>query len=474
MAITFDSEGPTAHICAWSALVRVENRSDVFRRAILHILDTVAVAVAGRHAPQVQKLAQFHDASIAVDGASLAFGADRTFEASTAALLNGAAAHALDYDDQSYSVYGHTSAVVLPAAIAVAQENHNTGRDLVLAFLIGTEVAGKIGRALNPSHFHRGWHSTGTLGVLGATVACARLLGLDAETTSHAVGLAAVRAGGLRANNPTMAKAFQAGQAAQAGVLSAKMARAGVTASQSVLESPVGLAAVYNHGESVDFSVCDLLADPWEILDPGLMIKRYPACSSMATVLDGTRQLMMSGLEIDDIQSIRCSVTPLVSESMSRELPTTGYAGKFSLPFCLASFLIHGKLDLDSFRDEQLKDAQFRRLADRIVVEVDSTGGWAPDDGPEAASISVELVGGHRLSVRQELPDWGYSATLSEPELMEKVRYCLDRTLSGADATELTIALLALDEHTSLDFLMRPNWWPHPQSSQHSASELGR
>lgn len=447
--------GPTAQLSTWIERVSLEDAL-VLERAKLHILDTLAVAIAGGGAPQVRALAQFHDASMAVDGSSVALGVDRPVEASVAALINGAAAHALDFDDQSYRVYGHTSAVVLPAALALAQENSNTGADLIAAFVVATEAVSKIGRALNPSHFHRGWHSTGTLGALAAAVACSKLLRLDARETSHALGLAAVRSGGLRANNPTMAKAFQAGQAAQAGVVAAKLAAAGVTACTSVLEAPTGYAAVFNHGDPPDFSALDALGDPWEIVEPGLMVKRYPACSSIATIIDAMGSFLSSGVRANDIEGIHCQVTPLANESMSRALPETGYAGKFSIPFCLASYIRFGRLDLDSFSDDVLHDSRFRKLAACVTVDVDTERGWAPDSGPEGVQLSLMGREGSQLSVRQDLPAWGYGDRLSGSQVLDKVRYCLNRTLCEGESERLVGELLELERRTSLDFLIGP------------------
>lgn len=457
MSNSFRQSEPTAQVCTW--IEHADPCDDrLLERAKLHILDTFAVAVAGRGTRQVRALARFHDASMAVCGHSLAMGLDRRVEASVAALLTGASAHALDFDDQSYRIYGHSSAVVLPAALALAEENGNTGSELLAAFVVATEAVSKIGRALNPAHFRRGWHSTGTLGAFGAVVACSKLLNLNADETAHALGLAAVRSGGIRANNPTMAKAFQAGQAAQAGVIAAKLAASGVTACTSVLEAHAGYAAVYNHGDAPDFSVFHLLGDPWEIVEPGLMVKQYPACSSIATIIDAMASLLNSGVRASDIEGIHCEVTPLASASMSTSLPPTGYAGKFSIPFCLSSYILHGRLDLDSFGDNVLGESEFRRLGECVTVEVDSSRGWAPASGPEGALLSVKLNDGRRLSVRQDLPLWGYGDRLSDSQVIEKAEYCLSRTLRQAESEFLVEELLELEGRRSLDFLGRISW----------------
>jgi len=451
--------GRTAQLSDWVEHVRlVDGATAVASLAKLHILDTFAVAVAGMNTAQVSTIASFLDEGIAPNGASLGLGSPRYLEASSAALINGVAAHSLDFDDQSYRVYGHTSTVVLPALLALAQENGNSGSELITAFLVGTEAASKIGRVMNPSHFQRGWHSTGTLGALGAAVGCARLLGLGAIKVSHALGLAAVRSGGLRANNPTMAKAYQAGQAAQAAVISAKLAAAGMTACESILEAPTGFGAVYNYPDSLDFSSFDSLGKPWEVAEPGMVIKRYPACSSMATALDAMGALLDTEFATEDIEKIECVVTPLTAESMSVSLPETGYAGKFSIPFCLASLALYGKVELDSFDDAVLLDEQFRAIADRVTIRVDESDGWAPEKGPEAVTLTLTLRGGRQVSERRSVPTWGCGATLAVPDILAKAKYCFSRSLGANDTEFLSNKFRSLESESSLDFLRLPDW----------------
>jgi 2-methylcitrate dehydratase PrpD len=217
---------------------------DAARRAIL---DCLGVMLAGSIDPPariVQRVAE------AEGGAPLAtvVGTGRRTGATWAALANGTAAHALDFDDTNFAMMGHPSAPVLAAALAAGELALADGRALVHAFLLGFEVETTLAEVLNPAHYHHGWHATCTLGTIGAAAAAARLLGLDAAQTRMAIAVAASQSSGLKENFGTMTKPFHAGHAARSGVLSALLAREGWTASEQALEGPQGFLAVLGAG----------------------------------------------------------------------------------------------------------------------------------------------------------------------------------------------------------------------------------
>ena len=215
------------------------------RRAIL---DCLGVMLAGSVEPPariIQRIAEMEG------GTPLAtvVGTGRRTGATWAALANGTAAHALDYDDTNFAMMGHPSAPVLSAALAVGELALADGRSLVHAFLLGFEVETTLAEVVNPPHYYRGWHATCTLGTLGAAAAAAHLLGLDAAQTRVALAVAASQASGLKENFGTMTKPFHAGHAARSGVLAALMAREGWTASEQALEGPQGFFAVLGAGD---------------------------------------------------------------------------------------------------------------------------------------------------------------------------------------------------------------------------------
>jgi 2-methylcitrate dehydratase PrpD len=207
---------------------------DAARRAILDCLGVMLAGSIESAARILQQVAQ-------VEGGlplCTVVGTGRRTGSVWAALCNGTAAHALDFDDTNFALMGHPSAPVLAAALAAGELALADGRAVVHAFLLGFEVETTLAEVINPAHYEHGWHATCTLGTLGAAAAAARLLGLDGAQTRHALAVAASQSSGLKENFGTMTKPFHAGHAARSGVLSALMAREGWTASEHALEGP--------------------------------------------------------------------------------------------------------------------------------------------------------------------------------------------------------------------------------------------
>src|SRR4051812_42815269 len=201
------------------------------------------------------------------------FGTSLRRSAADAALTNGTAAHALDYDDMCFVSLAHPSAPLVAAALAAAEVAGAPGRAVLDAYIVGFELEGRLGRAMNPRHYQRGWHCTATLGTIGAAAAASRLLGLDVGATGHALAIAASEASGLKENFGTMVKPLHAGLAARNGVVAAQLARAGMTASAAAIDGPQGfLAALDSERPSLDPFTADL-GVRWEIVDTGITVK---------------------------------------------------------------------------------------------------------------------------------------------------------------------------------------------------------
>src|SRR5207244_9016949 len=176
----------------------------------------------------------------------------------SAALVNGAIGHALDYDDVNLPMPGHPSVAILPGRLALAEQRHSTGREVIAAFVAGYETACRIGMALRPGHYNLGFHATGTVGAVGAAAACARLLGLDTAATAQALGVAGTQAAGLKSQSGTMCKPFHAGKAAHNGLLAARLAARGFSSRTDIVECVQGFALT--HGP--DFAPAAALATP--------------------------------------------------------------------------------------------------------------------------------------------------------------------------------------------------------------------
>src|SRR2546423_5473388 len=198
-----------------------------------------------------------------------------------AALFNGTVAHALDFDDTNHPAYAHPTAVIAPALFALAPRVGASGAALIDAYVVGFEFFGKLGRALNTQHYRRGWHTTGSFGALAAAAASARLLGLDEQRTTMALGIAASSASGLRASFGSMTKPLHAGQAARNGVLAALLAEAGFTASDEAIEHRYGYLGVFNDQLPIDPAPLAAMGQGLEILtEHGLALKPYAACGA--------------------------------------------------------------------------------------------------------------------------------------------------------------------------------------------------
>ncbi|HLS87702.1 MAG TPA: MmgE/PrpD family protein, partial [Burkholderiales bacterium] len=246
-----------------------------------------------------------------------------------AALVNGIASHVLDYDDTHLKTIIHPAGPVASALLAVAESRGIPGRDLVTALLIGIEVECRIGNAVYPEHYDRGWHITGTAGVFGAAAATGWLLRLNPQRMAWALGLAASQAAGLREMFGTMTKSFHPGRAAQNGALSAFLAQAGFDSSERAIEAPRGFARVLSDRQDYD-EITEGLGERWEA---ALNSYKPFACGIVIhPTIDGCRQLREAlGADVGSIASVELEVHPLVLELTGKKAPRTGLETKFSV-----------------------------------------------------------------------------------------------------------------------------------------------
>jgi 2-methylcitrate dehydratase PrpD len=280
-----------------------------------------------------------------------------------AAFINGVAGHALDFDDTLASMRGHPSVTTVPVAFALGESRRASGIEVLTALALGLEVAGKLGKAFGHGHYLRGWHSTATIGAFAATAVAARLLGQDVSTLCNAWGLAAAQAGGLVRNFGTMAKPFQAGHAARAGITSAQLAAAGMTADSHVFEGKNSFLEIYAaDGVALAESVAQL-GVRWEAIDPGLNVKRWPCCYCSHRAIGGLIEMMRDhAIGADDVQSVSVGFPPGSDEPLIHSDPKTGLEGKFSIEYPLAALLLDARLTPHSFTDEMVARPAVRAL----------------------------------------------------------------------------------------------------------------
>ncbi|MET0742578.1 MAG: MmgE/PrpD family protein [Microvirga sp.] len=336
--------------------------------ARLAILDTVGVTLAGSSEDCVRIVARAAGLS---PGVASVFGTDRRAGILDAALVNGTASHALDFDDCSNTMGGHPSAPIVPALWALAERDGLGGRAFLEAYVAGFEVETMIGRAVNFHHYEKGWHPTATLGTFGAAAACSRLLGLDAEAFARALAIAASMASGLKANFGTMTKPFHVGHCSRNGLFAALLAAEGQSAKPGALEDPQGFLNVYNGAGSYDTTrLTEGFADPYDLVEPGVAFKRHPCCASTHPALDALLAIMADhGLQADDIASVRSWTHPRRLRHTNRPDPRSGLDGKFSVQYVLARAALEGSVRLDCFTDAAVRDPTVRAFMARIHAE---------------------------------------------------------------------------------------------------------
>jgi 2-methylcitrate dehydratase PrpD len=263
---------------------------------------------------------------------------------------------------------GHPTVPLWPAVLALAEEQHRTGADALTAYIVGQEIQARIGAALGPEHYAKGWHQTSTVGVFGAAAAASWLLGLDAQRFGNAIGIAASSSSGLKANFGTMTKPLHAGQAAERGLLAARLAALGFTANSDAIGANQGLAQAAGNGH-LDVDRLDRYDGTWLILRT--LFKYHAACYLTHAGIEATLSLMPS-TTVDDIRAITLFVNPSIRDVCDIEHPTTGLEAKFSLRATQA-FAVHGvnTTDIASFDDVVVAEPEIQAFLDRVVIEAD-------------------------------------------------------------------------------------------------------
>lgn len=322
-----------------------------------------------------------------------------------AALVNGTAAHALDFDNGSNTMGGHVSATVVPALIAAAEAHGGNGRDLLLAHTAGFETGTRIGRGVNFHHYEKGWHPTSTLGTFAVVAACASLLKLDAGQTATALAIGASLASGIKANFGTMTKPLHVGHCARNGLTAVLLSRGGYTASPHAFEHKQGFFSVYNGEGHYDADrILEHWADPLDIVQPGAGYKEYPCCAATHAALDATFALMREHGPIApaSIAKVETWTPARRLAHTNRPDPRSNLDAKFSVQYCVARALLDGKIVIGQFEGDACHDPAAHALMQRVHSETHRPGQFAADNH-FGAEIAVTLTDGRRLCSRVDI-----------------------------------------------------------------------
>ena len=414
---------------------------EAVRIARLGFIDCIGTMIAGRREECVRIM---KEVLAPADGpATLTFGKEKS-TAPEAAWINGTAAHALDYDD--VGLRGHPSTVLVPAILAEAETLGASGADMIVAYVAGYETWAELFRRDSGLLHRKGWHPTGLYGAVGAAAACASLRRLDADKTAQAIALGASQAGGLMANFGTMTKPFHAGKAAHAGIMAARLAEAGFTASPDALEHPQGFLHAISPEGNEDRTSEAKPGEEWAILKHGIGIKKYPTCYCTHRAIDCVLDLVNEHpVKADDVKRITVDISDYFATVLRNHEPDTGLAAKFSMEFAMASGVIAKRVGLRELTDEFVQRPDVQALMRK--VEIRTTDKYDPElsGGAPADQVKIELASGKTLEGEPVKRATGHATRpLTEAQIYDKFADCLDAGASDIPAEVLFKRLTAI------------------------------
>lgn len=414
---------------------------DLAERAFV---DTVGVALAAAGDSTVTTLLDGLGADLR-GGPSAVWVRDLAGDSRTAALVNGACAHALDFDDVDDQTIAHVSAVLVPAVLALGEEFGSSGQSVLESYWVGLAVSRALAAALDiDSHYQAGWHSTGTIGTVAAAAAGIRLCGLPVGQARHTLGIAGSLAAGSRQSFGTMTKPLHAGVAAANAVLATRLGAGGFTADTSQLEGPLGYLALH------DAAPGERRVDPGQMADPHLNVKLHACCYYIHAAADAMIELAGGGLQADDVARVTVTGPPDGFAALIHHRPLTGLQGKFSMEYAMAACLLDHSLGLTAFTDEAVNRPEAQALLERVELEVSVTPPVGPPEWQWGyAVVRVETTDGQRHVIRVDRPRGHASRPIEEADLRAKFDDCLAH--GGFERDEsLYPALRKLRDVTSL------------------------
>jgi 2-methylcitrate dehydratase PrpD len=422
------------------------------------IIDGLGVILAGSAARGTTIVRDYVRAGKEVGEATVLGGETFSCRAASAALVNGTAGHALDFDDTQLSsspdrIFGlltHPTIPPLAASLAVGERLGVSGRQFLEAYLVGFEVECKMAEAINPTHYQNGFHSSGTFGTFGAMVSAAKLLGLDAESLGNALAIASSMSSGIRLNFGTMTKPLHVGRAAQNGVIAAELAAAGHTGGKEALDSPWGYFRVFTLGAGFDANqIVGALGNPPSIVSPGVSLKPYPCGSLGHPSMDAMLKLVLThDVKPEQVKAIRFRAGSNILNPLRYPIARTELEAKFCPAFMMSSLVLRRKAGIHEFTDEFVQSAPVQQMMQKVttvrdqaieargfdrmrsIIEVDLTDGRTlvqeADEryrgGPEKPFTREELHGKFTDCASLVLQPHAIGATLDQLESLEQVR----------------------------------------------------
>ena len=406
----------------------VDIPDEVQRTAERAFVDTVGVTLPGIAEPAGRKTRVVF-ASERGGPASILGTIDAT-SVPDAALVNGTAGHALDYDDVTWGVW-HPSVTLVAPILAVGEREGASGADALTAFAVGFEIQCYLAEALLPSHYERGWHATATFGTVGAAAATVSLLDLDETVARNALSVAASMPAGLKYNFGTMTKPLHAGLAARSGVTAALLAAEGFTGADGALGTDRGFCDLYSGSDgpmSVDPATLD---GSWALLEHGLQVKKYPCCYFTHPGIAATQQLVKTyGIEPADVETVTVTASQGAADALHYPNPETGLEAKFSMEYAIALAFARDQIGLEAFENDAISDPVIEAVRKRVDFTINPELAY----NPYQTMVSVETTAGDRHARTQDKPPGTPENPLSDAELRAKFDAATDHAPSGIDA----------------------------------------
>src|SRR6266702_3179325 len=425
------------------------------------ILDGLGLALAGSRA-ETGTIGRQYLKNMGVCGgqATIAGSALKT-SPRFAAFVNGVSIHADDFDDTQLSaakdrVYGllvHPTVPVLPAILALSAQRNISGKEFMLAYHLGVEVECKIAEAISPRHYQDGFHSTGTCGAFGSAAASAKLLRFDLSKTLNAFGLAASQSGGLRENFGTMTKPFQAGHAAESGVVSADLVALGWDAAEQILEAERGFFHAFG-GTFDPGAIMNRLGRPWTFASPGISLKPYPSGSlTHPAMTELARLIAANNIQAAQVEKVDVGANHNMTTTLLHHQPKTGLEAKFSMEFCLPILLLRGKASLGEFTDQIVQSAEVHDMIRKINFYVDPEAESAGFD-KMTSILKIHLKDGRMITGRADFAKGSPANPMTFEEAATKFRGCAEYAGCSKSKAEKIISLLrTLDSVPDVDVL---------------------
>jgi 2-methylcitrate dehydratase PrpD len=456
------------NVTAKLARLAIDTRFEALPRAVteiakLRILDTIGIMLAGAHHPSTLISIDLVEHLGGNPAASLLGRAART-SAPLAGYVNGVAAAALEFDDLTKGVDSHLSSSIVPGALVVAEEFNLSGREFIASFVVGFEIAARVGRGLAPWLIDRGWHPNGVTGALGVAATSANLMRLDLTQTQMAIGIAASEASGVRRNVGSMGKAFHVGHGVRNGIFAAQLAKRGFQVHPDIIAGEgteghgrYGFADTYaGVGNYRVHKMIDAIGVDWELTQDRTLVRLYPCSTAPGPAIDAMIDLTKKhDLRAHQIKHVTWETTPRCWEIAPYAAATDSFTAKFCLPYIMAVALIDRKAGIEQFKDGRVNQADVQHLAKRVSISVPEdfkrhTGAAWGENGVNwgEARLIVELTDGQVLRIARSFARGWPEDPAGWDDLADKYRECADGVLHRSQA-EASMAIIKSLENTS-------------------------